>query len=91
MPGDEIEAAAKNIQQVIDLFDSTSTDVPSLREALGDDPAVTGAAEDFKGRWDDGRTQLRDEGADIVDALKQTLQHFTDVDNQIADGLSADA
>lgn len=90
VPGDEIDAAARNIQQVIDLFDSTSTDVPSLRQALGNDPKVTDAAENFKDRWDDGRTQLRDEGADIIDALKQVLQQFTDTDNQAADSLSTD-
>lgn len=89
IPGDDIEAARDNMRQVIDLFDSSSTSAANLSAALGGDKLVLGAAQDFDKRWSDGRTQLKNEGKSIIDALTKVLDTFTDTDNQIGSQLTA--
>ncbi|MGW5498742.1 hypothetical protein [Streptomyces olivaceoviridis] len=89
IPGDDIESARDNMRQVMDLFDSSATSAAGLSAALGGDRLVLGAARDFDKRWSDGRTQLRNEGKSIIDALTKVLDTFTDTDNQVGGQLTA--
>jgi hypothetical protein len=89
IPGDDIESARDNMQQVLSLFDNPVTALGNIDEALGNDGLVTGAAKDFDKRWSDGRTQLKDEGKSIIDALTKVIDTFTDTDNQTAGQLTS--
>jgi uncharacterized phage infection (PIP) family protein YhgE len=89
IPGDDIETARNNMQQVLSLFDSPSANFRNIDAALGNDKSVTAAANDFDKRWNDGRTQLRNEGKSIIDALTKVIDTFTDTDNQIGNQLTA--
>jgi hypothetical protein len=89
IPGDDIESARDNMRRVLDLFDSSATSRSSLAEALGNDGLVLDAANDFDDRWSDGRTQLRDEGKAIIDALTKVIDTFTDTDGNVGDQLTS--
>jgi hypothetical protein len=88
IPGDDIESARDNMRQVMSLFDSSSTSQAAISAAVGDDSTVLEAAQDFDERWSDGRTQLRNEGKNIIDALTKVIDTFTDTDNQVANQLT---
>lgn len=89
IPGDEIESARNNMQQVLSLFDNAGNAVRDIDAALGNDQQVIGAARQFDDRWSDGRTQLKDEGKSIIDALSKVIDTFTDADNQVGNSLSS--
>jgi hypothetical protein len=89
IPGDDIESARNNMQQVLSLLDNSATSLQSIDDALGNDKLVTGAARNFDQRWSDGRTQLKDEGKNIVDALTKVIDTFTDTDNQVGNELTS--
>jgi hypothetical protein len=89
IPGDELTTASNNMQQVLQLFNSSNTSVPNLDTALGtSDKLVSGTAQNFDKRWNDGRTQLAQEGQQIIDAMNKIVSTFTDTDNQLAANLS---
>ena len=89
IPGDDIESGRDNMRQVMELFDSSNTSQANIAAAVGNDGNVVGAAKHFDKRWRDGRTQLKDEGQGIIDALTKVIDTFTDTDNQIGDQLTA--
>lgn len=89
IPGDDIESAQNNLQQVLQLLGNKSASVPDLDEALGGDKVANPAGKEFESRWSDGRTQLQQEGQDIVSALKKIISTFTDTDNQTAGQLTS--
>jgi hypothetical protein len=88
IPGDEIEAAKDNMQQVLQLFNSSNTSTASLQEAVGGDGLVIGTAENFDSRWNFGRSQLQQEGQHIIDSLTKVISVFTNTDNQLASELT---
>lgn len=89
IPGDELQTASNNMQQVLQLFDNSSTSVPNLEIALGiSDTLVSKTAKNFDSRWNDGRSQLKDEGQKIIDAMNKIISTFTDTDNNLAANLS---
>lgn len=88
IPGDELEAAASNMEQVLALM-AAGLRPPDLEQSLGGSDDVVRAAQRFDKRWHDGRTQLHDEAADIQKALKQVLDAFTQADQQTSSDLQS--
>jgi hypothetical protein len=89
VPGDELQAASSNMQQVLQLFGNTNTSGLDLTSALGaSDTLVTGAAEYFNSRWNTGQSQLQGDGQKIIDAINQIISAFTDTDNNLAASLT---
>jgi hypothetical protein len=89
IPGDELETASSNMQQVLNLFGDSGGSPPDLETALGaSDTLVSGAANHFDSRWSAGRSQLKDEGQKIIDALNQIISAFTDTDNNLGNQLT---
>jgi hypothetical protein len=89
VPGDELQAASNNMQQVLQLFGNTNTSGLDLTSALGaSDTLVTGAAEYFNSRWNTGQSQLQGDGQKIIDAINQVISAFTDTDNNLAASLT---
>jgi hypothetical protein len=86
IPGDELDTASNGMQQVLQLFESSSTSVPNLEDALGaSDTLVSGTAKNFDSRWNFGRGQIKDEGQKIIDAINKVVSAFTDTDNNLGD------
>jgi hypothetical protein len=89
IPGDELQAASSNMQQVLQLFGNTNTSGLDLTGALGaSDTLVTDAAENFNSRWNTGQSQLQSDGQKIIDAINQIISTFTDTDNSLAANLT---
>ena len=89
IPGDELQAASSNMQQVLQLFGNTNTSALDLTSALGaSDTLVTGAAQNFNSRWTTGQSQIQSDGQTIIDAINQIISTFTDTDNNLADSLT---
>ena len=90
IPGDELQTASSNMQQVLQLFGNSSTSALDLQGALGaSDTLVSGTANHFDSRWGTGRSQLKDEGQKIIDAINKIISTFTDTDNNLADNLTS--
>jgi hypothetical protein len=89
IPGDDIESARDNMRQVLSLFDSEATSASQIAQALGGDKNITQAGHHFDSRWSDGRTQLKNEGKSIIDALTKVIDTFTDTDNQMGSQLTS--
>src|SRR5262249_3884214 len=89
IPGDELQDASNNLQEVLQLFGNTSTSGLDLTDALGaSDTLVTGAAENFNSEWNTGQSQIQSDGQTIIDAINQIISTFTDTDNNLADSLT---
>ena len=89
IPGDELQAASSNMQQVLQLFGNTNTSALDMTDALGaSDTLVTGAAQNFNSRWTTGQSQIQSDGQTIIDAINQIISTFTDTDNNLADSLT---
>ena len=89
IPGDELQDASSNMQQVLQLFGNTNTSALDMTDALGaSDTLVTGTAQDFNSRWNTGQSQLQSDGQTIIDAINQIISTFTDTDNNLADSLT---
>ncbi len=89
IPGDELQAASSNLQQVLQLFGNTNTSALDLTDALGaSDTLVTGAAQNFNSEWNTGQSQIQSDGQTIIDAINQIISTFTDTDNNLADSLT---
>ena len=89
IPGDELQAASSNMQQVLQLFGNTSTSALDLTSALGaSDTLVTGAAQNFESRWNTGQSQLQSDGQKITDAINKIISTFTETDNNLAANLT---
>ena len=89
IPGDELQDASSNMQQVLQLFGNTNTSALDLTSALGaSETLVTGTAENFNSRWNTGQSQLQSDGQKIIDAINQIISTFTDTDNNLADNLT---
>ena len=87
IPGDELDTASSNLQQVLQLFGDSTTSNENLEAALGNSN-VLGTANDFESRWSYGRQLIKDDGQKLVDAINKINSTFTDIDNQLADNLS---
>jgi hypothetical protein len=89
IPGDELQDASSNMQQVLQLFGNTNTSALDLTSALGSaDTLVTDTAGNFNSRWNTGQSQMQGDGQKIVDAINQIISTFTDTDNNLADSLT---
>ena len=89
IPGDELQDASSNMQQVLQHFGNTNTSALDLTSALGAaDTLVKGTAENFNSRWNTGQSQLQSDGQKIIDAINQIISTFTDTDNNLADSLT---
>jgi uncharacterized protein YukE len=88
IPGDDLERAADNMKNVLDLLNNGYPKLP-IDEALGTGSDTYDAGDDFDQRWSDGITQLNEEAGDIQDALKKTLDAFSNTDNQAAANLTS--
>jgi hypothetical protein len=89
VPGDELQAASNNMQQVLNLFGNTNTSGLDLTSALGSsDTLVTGAAEYFNSRWNTGQSQLQSDGQKIISAINEVINAFTETDNNLAASLT---
>ena len=92
IPGDELQQASSNMQQVLQLFGNTNTAGLDLTSALGaSDTLVTGTAQDFNSRWNTGQSQLQGDGQKIIDAINQIINAFTETDNNLAASLTPDS
>lgn len=90
IPGDELQAASSNMQQVLQLFGNTDASALNLEGALGaSDTLVTGTANDFHSRWSAGQDQIKDEGQKTIDAINKIISTFTDADNNLASNLES--
>jgi hypothetical protein len=89
IPGDELETVSGSMQQVLNLFGDAGGTPPDLQTALGAaDTLVSGTANHFDSRWGTGRSQLKDEGQKIIDAITKIITQFTDTDNGLGDQLT---
>jgi len=89
IPGDELQSASSNMQQVLQFVGNTSMSALDLTSALGaSDTLVTGAANHFHSRWNDGQSQLKDDGQKIIDSINKIISTFTDTDNNLANNLT---
>jgi hypothetical protein len=89
IPGDELQGASNNLQEVLQLFGNTNTSGLDLTDALGaSDTLVTGAAENFNSEWNTGQSQIQSDGQTIIQAINQIISTFTDTDNNLAANLT---
>jgi hypothetical protein len=89
VPGDELDAASTNLQQVLDLFGNSTTSNENLEAALGvGDTLVLGTAQNFESRWGAGRDQIKQDGQNLINAIQKINSTFTETDNKLADNLS---
>jgi hypothetical protein len=92
IPGDELQDASDNLQEVLQLFGNTNTSGLDLTDALGaSDTLVTGAAENFNSEWNTGQSQIQSDGQTIINAINQIISTFTETDNNLADSLTPDS
>jgi hypothetical protein len=92
IPGDELEAASDNLQEVLNLFGNTNTSGLDLTDALGaSDTLVTPAAENFNSEWNTGQSQIQSDGQTIINAINQIISTFTETDNNLANSLTPDS
>jgi len=92
IPGDELQDASNNLQEVLQLFGNTNTSGLDLTDALGaSDTLVTGAAENFNSEWNTGQSQIQSDGQTIIDSINQIISTFADTDNNLADSLTPDS
>jgi hypothetical protein len=89
IPGDELDTASSNLQQVLQLFGDSTTSTENLEAALGaSDTLVLGTAKNFESRWGTGRSQIKEDGQNLINAIKKINSTFTDTDNNLANNLS---
>ena len=89
IPGDELNTASSNMQNVLQLFGNSTTSAANLQDALGaSDTLVSGTANNFESRWSTGRSQIQDDGQKIIDAINKIISTFTDTDNNLANNLT---
>ena len=89
IPGDELQSASTNMQQVLQLLGNSNTSGLDLTSALGaSDTLVSRTANNFNSRWSAGRSELNEEGQQIIDAMNKIISTFTDTDNNLTSNLT---
>jgi hypothetical protein len=89
IPGDELDTASSNLQNVLNLFGDSTTSSENLGAALGEsDTLVLGTAKNFESRWGTGRSQIKEDGQNLISAIKKINSTFTETDNNLANNLS---
>lgn len=92
IPGQELDDANSNMQKVLQLFGNDNASALDLETALGSsDTLVTKTAKNFESRWNTGRSQIKDDGQKIIDAINKIEKTFTDTDNDLAQNLTPDS
>lgn len=85
IPGDALQQASDAMGRVLDHIIKTRGEA-DLGQVVG--RPLRDAAENFEGRWSDGREQLRRECKKIREAIQKIEEGFMDTDNQAADSIS---
>ena len=89
IPGDELDTASSNLQNVLQLFGDSTTSTENLEAALGAaDTLVSGTAKDFESKWGTGRSQIKEDGQNLINAINKINSTFTETDNNLANNLS---
>lgn len=84
VPGDALDEVSRSLALVLDNIDTTAGGV-DLNAVLG--YPLIDAANNFEGRWADGRTQLKRQCKEIRDAVDQIRTVMQDTDDKAAASL----
>jgi hypothetical protein len=89
IPGDELDAASRNLQNVLQLFGDSTTSTENLEAALGvSDNLVSGTAKHFESKWGTGRSQIKEDGQNLINAINKINSTFSETDNNLANNLA---
>lgn len=90
---DQLGEVKEQLDAIIDEFERAASNSDALERAIGspfDRDALKNAANDFEGRWDLSRAQLKDDLSGVRDHVDAVIQGVTEADAEMAIGLEAE-
>ncbi|MGF0114876.1 hypothetical protein ACQFYA_00945 [Promicromonospora sp. Marseille-Q5078] len=86
---DAVTELGSSLSRVADEFENATTRSDRIADAVGHE-GLAGAVRDFASSWDDTREKMTGNLRLLADASVQVAQAFTDIDSDLADGISGE-
>ncbi|MCA5894542.1 hypothetical protein LEP48_14480 [Isoptericola sp. NEAU-Y5] len=86
---DAVTELGSSLTRVANEFENANTKSDRIAEAVGHE-GLAGAVRDFAHSWDDTRGKMTENLRLLADASTQVAQAFTDIDSDLADGISGE-
>ncbi|CAM3904159.1 hypothetical protein [Isoptericola cucumis] len=86
---DAVTELGSSLTTVADEFENATTKSDRIADAVGHE-GLAGVVRDFASSWDDTREKMTENLRLLADASVQVAQAFTDIDSDLADGISGE-
>lgn len=86
---DAVRELGSSLTTVANEFENANANSDRIADAVGHE-GLSGVVRDFAHKWDDTRGKMTENLRMLADSSTQVAEAFTDVDGQLAAGVSGD-